>query len=87
MPNDYITKTDAITALGVGADILQHGETHSPRDKINAIPAADVAPVVRCRDCEQYVAGELGYGKCNFFKTAIFSGFYCRYGGKKGRPE
>lgn len=55
--------------------------------KLRAVPAADVVEVVRCKDCEQYVAGELGYGKCNFFKTAIFSEFYCRYGGKKGRPE
>ena len=54
---------------------------------IDSVPAADVAPVVRCRDCEQYVAGEIGYGKCNFFKTARFSEFYCRYGGKKGRAE
>ena len=47
MPNEYITKSDAITALGVDADVLHHGETQSPRNKINAIPAADVAPVVR----------------------------------------
>lgn len=56
-------------------------------DDLESIPAADVVQVVRCKDCEQYVAGELGYGKCNFFKTAIFSEFYCRYGGKKGRAE
>lgn len=46
MPNEYITKADAITALGVDADVLHHGETQSPRDKINTIPAAHVAEVV-----------------------------------------
>ena len=49
MQNDYITKADAITALGVDADVVHHGETQSPRDKINAIPAADVAEVVHAR--------------------------------------
>ena len=49
MQNDYITKADAITALGVDADVVHHGETQSPRDKINAIPAADVAEVAHAR--------------------------------------
>lgn len=56
-------------------------------DCVRYATAADVVEVVRCKDCEQYVTGKLGYGKCNFFKTAIFSEFYCRYGGKKGRSE
>ena len=86
MPNDYISREV------LREDIL-HDSEH-PSEVVNYFlgmvdcqHSADVVPVVRCKDCEQYVAGEIGYGKCNFFKTAIFSEFYCRYGGKKGRSE
>lgn len=46
---DFISREAAINVFGVEADILHHGETKTVRDKINAIPAADVAPVVRSR--------------------------------------
>ena len=36
------------------------------RDLINAIPAADVAPVVRCRDC--------------IYTRKLYGGFVCKYG-------
>lgn len=87
MPNEYISREDH-------KDTILHNTDGYDCDTVNYFlgllysePAADVVEVVRCKDCEQYVAGELGYGKCNFFKTAIFSEFYCRYGGKKGRAE
>jgi hypothetical protein len=30
-----------------------------------SLPAADVAPVVRCKDCENWHRGEHNYGECN----------------------
>ena len=90
MPNEYISREAAqykIREQNIHPE-TDYGQALSDAVAIlQGIPAADVVPVVRCKDCEQYVAGELGYGKCNFFKTAIFSEFYCRYGGKKGRAE
>lgn len=50
------------------------------KELINAIPAADVAPVVRCKDCKHYDIG----GSC------IICGFqsrkpddFCSYGERK----
>jgi len=87
MPNDFISRKailakqyEAEGHCGLSTKVVD------VRD-IEDEPASDVVEVVRCKDCEQYIAGELGYGKCNFFKAAIFSEFYCRYGGKKGRSE
>lgn len=85
---EYISR-DLVLA-DIEQTIEDSGCVNHERDIIDCVryaAAADVVEVVRCKDCEQYVAGELGYGKCNFFKTAIFSEFYCRYGGKKGRSE
>lgn len=94
MPNDFIEREILFNTLQLAAKASGAMGRHdsagiyaSAASLVAEQPAADVVEVVRCKDCEQYVAGELGYGKCNFFKTAIFSEFYCRYGGKKGRPE
>ena len=88
MANEYIGR-EAVLA-DIEQTIENSGCVNHEGEIIDCVRyaiAADVVEVVRCKDCEQYVAGELGYGKCNFFKTAIFSEFYCRYGGKKGRSE
>ena len=88
MPNEYISRDSVIA--DIEQTIENSGCVNHESEIIHCVryaTAADVVEVVRCKDCEQYVAGELGYGKCNFFKTAIFSEFYCRYGGKKGRAE
>ena len=88
MPKEYIEREAADELVGkIKENICEPGKINVYCHRLLGLPAADVVSVVRCRDCEQYVAGEIGYGKCNFFKTAIFSEFYCRYGGKKGRAE
>ena len=89
MPNEYISREALLQDI---QDTIDNSGCVNHESEIidcvrYAMPATDVVQVVQCKDCEQYVAGELGYGKCNFFKTAIFSEFYCRYGGKKGRAE
>lgn len=62
MPNyDYIQRSDAINALSVSAllrnlDSVEDGTAHRYRRAaeriIAGVPAADVVPVVRCKDCK-----------------------------------
>ena len=92
MPNnDYIKQADA----------LQHFENYTPggcvmkEDVINGlkeIPAADVAPVIRCRDCKHAM---MTYsGECKYCKMWMQDGvdealyldgdFYCAFAERKG---
>lgn len=53
---------------------------------INSIPAADAAPVVRCKDCE-YSYDELSYLCCSHgvcVDCEVPPNFYCAEGKKKG---
>ena len=63
---EYITKEAAIQTFEWGeADVIEdNGDGYnfgfsrgSIKSAINAIPAADVAPVVRCKDCKHYDMG------------------------------
>lgn len=51
-------------------------------DEIKALPAADVAPVVRCRDCKYSYEDIDGltciYGPC--VDCTVPEDFYCKYG-------
>lgn len=89
--NDYIKRADA----------LQHFENYTPggsvmkEDVINGlkeIPAADVAPVIRCRDCKHAM---MTYsGECKYCKMWMQDGvdealyldgdFYCAFAERKG---
>ena len=59
--------------------------------EINSIPAADVAPVVRCKDCKHYlIADEFEGGKRFMCEVNHFSYInsdgdmrYCSYGERK----
>ena len=67
MPDEYIKQFDAMTAIY--KRIKQIGMENNPyvlsiRQAILDIPAADVAPVVRCRDCK-------------FTKSDGFGAIYC----------
>lgn len=58
MSDEYIKREDAIntvrnTFTGMTADTLEL--------RINGIPSADVAPVVRCKDCKYYQDNNDGY--------------------------
>lgn len=48
---EYVTKQTVIDELS------RYGMTEDGEAIINAIPAADVVEVVRCRDCKHYNAG------------------------------
>lgn len=47
LASEYVKRGDVISAIGIEVDFTHHGQTETLRDKINAIPAADVAPVKR----------------------------------------
>lgn len=91
MPDEYIKRADA----------LQHFENYTPggsvvkEDVINGlreIPAADVAPVIRCSDCKHAM---MTYsGECKYCKMWMQDGiddalyldgdFYCAFAERKG---
>ena len=91
MPDEYIKRADA----------LQHFKNYTPdgsvvkEDVINGlkeIPAADVAPVIRCRDCKHAM---MTYsGECKYCKMWMQDGvdealyldgdFYCAFAERKG---
>lgn len=48
---EYITKKDAINAVENAPIELFQSEWEEIEEAINAAPAADVVPVVRCKDC------------------------------------
>ena len=52
MPNEYISREAALTAL---QDSDLFNTTERQLRAIRELPAADVAEVVRCRDCINYI--------------------------------
>lgn len=55
-------------------------------EEIRAIPAADVAPVVCCRDCGMYECHEYDGGLkhiCRLFKRQMQETDFCSYGEKR----
>ena len=59
--SDYIDRQVALDALGVTKNATKYGGDHSGydtrmlyeiHDALTDIPAADVVPVVRCKDCK-----------------------------------
>jgi len=62
MVDEYIRKQDAVDAVDAATQDSTENRTHSFRagqarsaSRIKALPAADVVPVVRCRDCKHLV--------------------------------
>ena len=56
-----------------------------PSEAIKAAPAADVAPVVRCKGCKhrvyKYINEEIGeIGGCELFNRAMSNDDFCSYG-------
>ena len=54
---DYISREAVLTALFNGEHNLYSWD--EIEDRLSAIPAADVRPVVLCRDCKWYEINEL----------------------------
>ena len=97
--NDYILRSDAVSAFCgncEGTEVCgQLGEPCEEVKRIKAIPAADVEPVVRCRDCRfahMTYDGECKYCDCfankdedgELNETLYLDGdFFCAFGKRK----
>ena len=95
MADEYIRREDALKALGEctyfdGSRISQNTpemliNSSQIKGKLLRLPAADVAPVVRCKDCRFY---EVKQSKlCDMHHTAMLEDDYCSYGVQKEKPH
>lgn len=83
MADEYIRREDALKLLSddipiCGASLYQAGAKGGlqiAHGIVAAIPAADVAPVVRCKDCEH--ARDLGFQ----FGSLVHESWFCIYNG------
>ena len=88
---EYITKKAAINAVENAPIELFQSEWEEIEEAINAAPAADVVPVVRCKDCKWFVDNNGGewYG-CKMFQVVRITpedapkpDDFCSYGEQK----
>lgn len=79
--NDYITRHDAIRALQ-----MNFGDYGGARRAICKLPAADVAPVVRCRNCANFRQNAHGVCYCNEYGGAITPEDYCSRAVRENEP-
>lgn len=87
---EYIEREAVKEAIGfVHLHCVRYGENKSLLDVINEIPAANVAPVVRCKDCCHSYDGIGGlvcsYGPC--VDCIVPEDFYCKHGERKNEND
>lgn len=83
---EYIDRESAIEAI-----MSEPPDAHYPQwyaEKIKSIPAADVAPVVRCQDCKHAWIHPCGYVYChrdgrNSYEMTFNLDSFCSYGERK----
>ena len=91
---DYIKKEDAKNAVmdtepvyamcKDGIAEVAYQKTVDVIEMIDAIPSADVAPVVRCKDCRWWAKQEKSIqGRCALNGTYPTGGWYCANGERK----
>lgn len=93
---EYIERAVAVQELEV---LRQEYEMHDDcdelvarrcRDALSAVPAADVAEVVRCKDCQYYQDAKInkkGFLICPASGMEITETDYCSYGARMGKPR
>ena len=99
---DYIERSTAIEAFENGeADVIEDwGDgcefgfgLKNIRDTLNALPTADVAPVVRCKDCEKSDVTEFGKRYCKepmgscYGCIPVEDDYFCSGGRRKDGAE
>ena len=79
MPDEYISREAALTAP---QDSDLFNTTERQLRAIRELPAADVAPVVRCKDCRhsKYAAWCEGYACCRTVGEYHHADFGCTAG-------
>lgn len=70
--NDYISRHEALRVLQIN-----FGDYCGARRALCEIPAADVAPVVRCKECTNFRQNAHGVCYCNEYGGAITPEDYC----------
>ena len=89
---EYIEKQQAIDAAREDGKRIPTLAIRIMHD-IKAIPAADVVPVVRCKDCKHWnpqiiTANGNGLGNCDFHDVALVtSEGFCYWAEKRGKQE
>lgn len=77
MPDEYISREAALMKL------MQDGCNAKNLQSISDMPAADVAPVVRCKDCKYLVDATInanGFLICDISDIEIAPDDFCSYG-------
>lgn len=80
---DYIKRQNAVDALDRIFDNVPMELTTEIlrlRRELRGLSPADVVPVVRCRNCEEY---KLKYRWCNLHDARFDPDDYCSYGERK----
>lgn len=83
---EYITKEAAINAVENAPIELFQSEWEEIEEAINAAPAADVVPVVRCKECKYLVnaaVNDNGFLICDISDMEITPDDFCSYGERK----
>lgn len=78
---DYITRHEALRTLQINL-----GDYCGARRALCEIPAADVAPVVRCKDCANFRQNVHGVCYCNEYGGAITPEDYCSRAVRESEP-
>ena len=84
MADEYIRRKDAAKLLGYtfGVDVVK---------KLHEVPAADVAPVVRCKDCQNWKRNvgltDSPNGHCFEHDIDTNGRDFCSYGERKDNDE
>ena len=82
--SEYIERETVIAEAAIEEYLTADGEEvyheYVPLSVIKSLTAADVRPVVRCRDCKHY---EIDNGWCEYFNVDRVFGDYCSEGEKR----
>jgi hypothetical protein len=89
---EYIERSAGVSILRAKANMAVLMDSAPYFEKaaqmLEKLPAADVAPVVRCKDCKhrvyKYMNEEIGeIGGCGLFNRAMSNDDFCSYGERK----
>lgn len=69
---EYITKKAAINAVENAPIELSQSEWKEIEEAINAVPAADVVPVVYCKDCKYADTERRNATEKRYFNSILF---------------
>lgn len=81
-PVEYIDREAANLALAE-----QGFDLDKAKQALASVPAADVVPVVRCKDCENAQNECGGMIICRVYKHIMWLQDFCSYGKRKGGGE